>query len=62
MLISDVVSTSRPARDLSVRDASHEPSTKSEESNYLKTIYELQNSYERNEIEKSLMCVDAQIE
>jgi hypothetical protein len=60
--LSSFKSRHRPARDISVRDAGYEPSAKSEESNHLKTVYELQNSRERDEIERSLVCADAQIE
>jgi hypothetical protein len=59
----DIVNASEgSARDIPVRDAGYEPSAKSEESNNLKTVYELQNSCERDEIERSLVCADARIE
>jgi hypothetical protein len=51
-----------PARDIPVRDVGYEPSAKSGELNYLKTVYELQNSCERDEIERSLVCANARIE
>jgi hypothetical protein len=52
----------RPARDIPVRGAGYEPSAKSGEPNYLKTVYELQNPCERGEIERSLVCADARTE
>jgi hypothetical protein len=52
----------RSARDISVRDVGYESSAKLEESNDLKTVYELRDSCERDEIERNLVYVNARIE